>query len=85
MRHLARLLLAAAGGYAATSAAVVALAAWLPLPRAEAVLAATLAGLALLVAAVVWVYAVPSLRRAGAGLLLAGGLALGLAALGGSP
>lgn len=57
------------GGYALASAAAVFLGAVLPLPRAEAVLAATLLSFAIYTGAVIWVFAVRNTRRAWLGLL----------------
>ncbi|GJE38388.1 iron transporter [Methylobacterium persicinum] len=72
-----RVALAAVGGYgmAALATALAALA--LPLPRAEAVSAATQASFAVMAGAVVFVFAASSLGRAAVGL---GGVAILLAA-----
>lgn len=67
---LSRTTAAVLGGYALASAGVVLLGAVLPGPRAEAVLAGTQASFALYTAAVVWAFAVPSLRRVWLGLLV---------------
>ncbi len=74
-----RVLLAALGGYAVAGLATALAALVLPLPRAEAVSAATLASFAVMAGAVVFVFAAASLTRATAGLaacavLLAAGL-----------
>lgn len=84
---LARVALAVLGGYALASALVVLLAALLArmpaMPRAEAVLAASLLGFGIYAAAVVWLFAVHSLHRAvavvavGTVLATAAGLWLG--------
>lgn len=58
------------GGYALTSAAVIFLGAVLPLPKSQAILAASLASFAVYTAAIVWVFAVQDNRRAWLGLLL---------------
>jgi len=58
------------GGYALASAVAVFLGAVLPLPRAEAVLAATLLSFAIYTGAVIWVFAARDARRAWLGLLL---------------
>ncbi|KAF1048252.1 DUF3649 domain-containing protein [Xylophilus sp.] len=74
-----RALAAIAGGYAIAALATAALALWLPLARAEAVVAATLLSFAVYACAVVWVFAARSAWRAWGGLLAASAV-LGLAA-----
>jgi len=81
----ARLLLGVLGGYALASAAAVFAAAILPLPRPQAVLAATLGSFALFVAVIVTAFAVSAIGRfalllAGA-IVLLGGAGLALAGL----
>jgi hypothetical protein len=75
---LSRIVAAMFGGYAlAALGSVAALA--LPMDRPQAVITGMLASFALYAAAVVWVFAVRSARRAWAGLLIAA-VPLGLAA-----
>ena len=57
------------GGYALASGATVFLSAVLPLARAEAVLAATLASFAVYTAAIIWAFAVRSVTRVWWGLM----------------
>jgi hypothetical protein len=59
-----RVLLAALGGYAVAAPATALLALSLPGPKAEAVSAATLASFAIMAAAIIWVFAAPTLARA---------------------
>ncbi|GAN46473.1 iron transporter [Methylobacterium radiotolerans] len=68
-----RVLLATLGGYAVAALASALLALILPVPRAEAVSAGTLASFAIMAGAVIWVFAAPTLGRAA--------LVLGLIAL----
>ncbi|MGU3464752.1 iron transporter [Methylobacterium sp. C33D] len=63
-----RVLLAALGGYAVAALASALLALLLPLPRAEAVSAGTLASFAIMAGAVIWVFAARTLGRATLGL-----------------
>lgn len=58
------------GGYALAAAVVIFLGAILPLPKGQAILAASLASFAVYTAAIVWVFAVQDNRRAWRGLLL---------------
>lgn len=58
------------GGYALAAAAVIFLGAVVPLPKGQAVLAASLASFAVYTGAIVWVFAVQNNRRAWLGLLL---------------
>lgn len=67
---LLRTLAAAIGGYGFASACTVLLSAVLPLPRAEAVLAATLCSFALYAAAAIWSFSAPTLSRVWLGLAL---------------
>lgn len=67
---LSRTAAAILGGYALTSAVVIFLGAVLPLPKSQAILAASLASFAVYTAAIVWVFAVQDNRRAWLGLLL---------------
>lgn len=74
-----RVALAAIGGYAVAALATAFGALALPLPRAEAVSAATQASFAVMAGAVVFVFAAPSLIRAALGLAgVAAFLAAGL-------
>ncbi|BDB26143.1 DUF3649 domain-containing protein [Cupriavidus sp. P-10] len=77
-----RAVAAIAGGYALAALSTAALAVSLPLPRPEAVTAATLLSFAVYAAAAVWVFAVRHAWRAWAGLALPAGLLWGLLALG---
>lgn len=65
-----RVIAAAVGGYALTSAAIVLLALVWPLPRAQAVGAATLVGFAIYAIAVIWVFSTRSAWRAWFGMAL---------------
>lgn len=76
-----RAVAAIAGGYLVSALAAMAMALYLPLPRAEAVLAGTLSSFAVYACVVIWVFAVRSAWRAWGGLSLAV-LILGLACLG---
>ena len=67
---LSRTAAAILGGYALAAAAVIFLGAILPLPKGQAILAASLASFAVYTAAIVWVFAVQDNRRAWLGLLL---------------
>ncbi|MFP6848310.1 MAG: DUF3649 domain-containing protein [Pseudomonas sp.] len=67
---LSRTAAAIFGGYALTSAVVIMLGAVLPLPKSQAILAASLASFAVYTAAIIWVFAVQDNRRAWLGLLL---------------
>ncbi|WP_341644810.1 DUF3649 domain-containing protein [Thauera sp. SDU_THAU2] len=71
-----RVMAAALGGYALTFAATVLL--W-PIPRAQAVLAATMLSFTLYTIAVIWVYSTRSAGRAWAGMLLGTALTAGAA------
>ncbi|MBW7901929.1 MAG: DUF3649 domain-containing protein [Rhodocyclaceae bacterium] len=64
-----RVAAAALGGYALTSAATVALALLWPIPKAQAVLAATMLSFTLYTVAVLWAFATPSATRAWGGML----------------
>lgn len=68
---LSRCAAAILGGYALTSACVIFLGAILPLPKSQAVLAASLASFAVFTAVIVWAFAEPRLGRIWAGLALA--------------
>ncbi len=70
-----RIAAAVLGGYVLTTLAGIAMGGLLPTERAEAVLAATLLGFVIYAAAVVWVFAAGSARRAWLGLLLPTALA----------
>ncbi|WP_457105024.1 iron transporter [Methylobacterium sp. P5_C11] len=79
-----RVLLAALGGYGVAALASGLLALILPGSRAEAVSTATLASFAIMAAAVIWVFAAPTLARAALVLgltsaVMAGGLWFALA------
>ncbi|WP_342104348.1 iron transporter [Methylobacterium sp. SI9] len=63
-----RVLMAGIGGYAVAALASALLALILPGARAEAVSAALVASFAIMAAAVVWVFAAPTLGRAALGL-----------------
>lgn len=58
-----RVVAAALGGYALTSAATVVLSLIWPVPKAQAVLAATMLSFALYAAVVLWAFHTPSLTR----------------------
>ncbi|MFJ4291718.1 DUF3649 domain-containing protein [Cupriavidus sp. NPDC089707] len=77
-----RAVAAIGGGYALAALSTAALAVSLPLPRAEAVTAATLLSFAVYAGAAVWVFAVRNAWRAWAGLALPALLLWGLLALG---
>ncbi|KQT46599.1 iron transporter [Methylobacterium sp. Leaf456] len=66
---LGRVVLAAGGGYAVAALATALLSVTLPLPRSEAVTAATLLSFAILVGVVVLVFGLRSLLRAAAAVL----------------
>jgi len=65
-----RVLAAALGGYALASALTVLLALIWPLPKSQAVLAATMLSFTLYAAAVIWVFSVRSVTRAWLGMLI---------------
>lgn len=67
---LSRTAAAILGGYALSAAVVIFLGAVLPLPKSQAILAASLASFTVYTAAIVWVFAVQDNRRAWIGLLL---------------
>ncbi|WP_043312170.1 hypothetical protein [Pseudomonas sp. ML96] len=81
---LSRTLAALLGGYALTCACVIFLGAVLPLPKSQAILAASLTSFAVYTAVIVWAFATPNLKRiwlvlliaslvlTGAGILLGG-------------
>lgn len=76
-----RALAAIAGGYALAALSAAALAVFLPLPRADATLTATMLSFLVYACAVIWGFAARTAARAWLGLLLpsaAMGLALGL-------
>lgn len=83
---LSRAVAAILGGYALTSAATILLAAILPMPRPEAVLASTLLSFAFYTGVIVWVYAEHDIWRVWWGLLggsvVLGGMGLLLARVG---
>lgn len=85
VRATTRLLLASAGGYALAVALAFALARILPMPRAEATTAASLAAILAMPAAAIWAYGVPQLWRAAAGLLGLAALCAAAALLIGQP
>lgn len=74
-----RVMLAVLGGYALASAFAMALPPLLPLPLAQAILAAALLGFVVHVIAALWAFAEPDLTRVTAGIVLP---TIGLAALG---
>jgi Protein of unknown function (DUF3649) len=65
-----RVVAATVGGYAFANVVAVFLSYVLPMGRADAVLAMTLASFALYAAAVIWVFAARSVKRAWLGLLV---------------
>ncbi len=69
VRAIARLLLASVGGYIFAVALAYALARGLPMERAEATVAASLAAILAMPAAAVWGYGTPRLWHAAAGIL----------------
>ena len=69
-RLAVRVALAVFAGYALASSFAMALPSLLPMPRAQAVLTATLLGLVVHLVAVLWVFTQPDLRRVTTGLLL---------------
>ncbi|WP_137919004.1 hypothetical protein [Hydrogenophaga sp. 2FB] len=81
VRIALRVALAVFGGYALACAVAIALPPLLPLPRAQAVLAATLLGFVVHVVAALWCFAQPDLRRVAVGLLLPATLLAGVGLL----
>lgn len=77
---VSRALAAILGGYGFASVAVVFLSYALPMPRAEAVMTATLLGFAIHVGAALWAFAARTALAAWLGLLSGGGI-LGLVSL----
>ena len=69
-RLVIRVVLAVFGGYALASAFTIALPPLLPMPRAQAVLAATLLGFVVHVVAALWAFAQSNLRCVAVGLLV---------------
>lgn len=65
-----RVLAAALGGYALTSALTVLLSLVWPLPKSQAVLAATMLSFTLYAVAVIWVFSVRSVTRAWLGMVI---------------
>lgn len=76
-----RVLAAVFGGYALTSAATVLLALVWPLPKAQALLSATMLSFALYAVIVIWVFTTRTATRAWIGLIGATALVSGLAGL----
>lgn len=70
-----RVLAAALGGYALASSLTVLLALIWPLPKSQAVLAATMLSFTLYAVAVIWVFSVRSVTRAWLGMLIPTGVA----------
>jgi hypothetical protein len=70
----ARVFTAIAGGYVLSALAAATLAIWLPLPRAEAVLSATMTALLVYPCAAMWCFAARSASLAAGGLIAVGGL-----------
>jgi hypothetical protein len=68
---LVRVLAGAFGGYAFAGALAYTLARALPMSRSEAATTATLIGVLAMPAAVIWIFAVASARRALAGIVVA--------------
>jgi len=64
-------LAAIVGGYAVTALATAALATFLPLPRADAAIAATMLSFGIYAAIVLWACAVRTVRQAWKGLIVA--------------
>ncbi|WP_437879795.1 hypothetical protein [Pseudomonas sp. LRF_L74] len=60
---LSRTVAAIFGGYALTCALVIFLGAIIPLPKGQAVLAASLASFAIFTAIIIWAFSVESLRK----------------------
>jgi hypothetical protein len=75
-----RLLAGVGGGYGIAALSTMALSTSLPLPRAEAVLAASMASFAVFTAAIIWAFAARGVARAWLGLAIPAAL-LGLALL----
>jgi hypothetical protein len=75
-----RVLAGVGGGYGIAAMSTMLLSTSLPLPRAEAVLAASMASFAIFTAAIVWAFAARSVARAWIGLAVPAAL-LGLALL----
>ena len=76
----ARILAAICGGYFLSSSFAIFLSCTLPVPRAEAVLAATLLSLLVYVAAIIWAFAARTVSMLWATLMLPSFLMLALAA-----
>lgn len=74
-----RVLAAAFGGYALTSAATVLLALIWPAPKAQSVLWGTMLSFAVYTTAVIWVFTTRSARRAWIGMLAGAAVCAGLA------
>lgn len=74
MAVASRVLAAVIGGYAFANVVAIFLSHVLPMPRADAVLAMTLASFLFYTAAVIWVFAARSLQLAWLGLLVPIGL-----------
>ena len=77
-RVASRVLAAVFGGYAFTSAATVLLALVWPLPKAEAVAAATMLSFALYAVVILWIFAVKRLRTLWLGLVAATAFCAGM-------
>ena len=71
-----RLLAGVGGGYAVAALFTMALSIGLPMPRAEAVLTATMASFAVYAAAIVWAFAARGVLRAWAGMAATAALLL---------
>lgn len=80
-----RILAAVVGGYALASSVTVLLALVWPLPKAQALLAATMLSFALYAVIVIWVFTTRSATRAWLGLITATALVAALAALAHQP
>lgn len=76
---LSRVLAAAFGGYALTSAATVLLALIWPAPKAQAVLWGTMLSFAIYTTAVIWAFTTRSAKRAWIGMLASSFVCAGLA------
>lgn len=81
---VSRVLAAALGGYTLSTLASIFVARLLPAPRGEAVLTALLLSFALYAAAIIWVFATHSVKRAWLGMLIASAACIALSWMVGS-
>ncbi|GAA5127761.1 DUF3649 domain-containing protein [Alloalcanivorax gelatiniphagus] len=79
-----RALFAVFGGYGLAAASATAMALWLPMTRADAVITGTLLSFLVYAVAVLWAFSARSVARAGAGILIPAALCAALAWLGGA-